>query len=149
MRSFHWWRKIWKESCLIILYLLNGPRPYIYIYIYVCVCVCVCMYVCMWMCMYVCIYIYVYTNSSVRAGYEIRSVLKQSLTGLNSEFSFSLIAWLIHVKNNKTNTALLFTHSWREYNQIHNFHTGISAMENAIILVQDLNTCRQNRFFRR
>ena len=35
------------------------------------------------------IYIYIYTNPSARAGYDTRSVFKRSLTGLNSEFSFS------------------------------------------------------------
>ena len=29
------------------------------------------------------------TNPSARAGYDIRSIFKRSLTGLNSEFSFS------------------------------------------------------------
>ena len=30
-----------------------------------------------------------FTNPSARAGYDTRSVFKRSLTGLNSEFSFS------------------------------------------------------------
>ena len=30
-----------------------------------------------------------FTNPSARAGYDTRSTFKQSLTGLNSEFSFS------------------------------------------------------------
>ena len=30
-----------------------------------------------------------FTNPSTRAGYDTRSIFKQSLTGLNSEFSFS------------------------------------------------------------
>ena len=30
-----------------------------------------------------------FTNPSARAGYDTRSILKRSLTGLNSEFSFS------------------------------------------------------------
>ena len=32
----------------------------------------------------------IFTNPSARAGYDTRSIFKQSLTGLNSEFSFSL-----------------------------------------------------------
>ena len=32
------------------------------------------------------IYIYIYTNPFARAGYDTRSIFKQSLTGLNSEF---------------------------------------------------------------
>ena len=33
--------------------------------------------------------IYLFTNPSTQAGYDTRSILKRSLTGLNSEFSFS------------------------------------------------------------
>ena len=36
------------------------------------------------------IYIYIYTNSPAQAGYDTRSIFKRSLTGLISEFSFSL-----------------------------------------------------------
>ena len=32
---------------------------------------------------------YIFTNPSARAGYDTRSIFKRSLTGLNSEFSFS------------------------------------------------------------
>ena len=39
-------------------------------------------------------YIYIYTNSSAQAGYDTRSIFKWSLTGLNSEFSFSLTSCL-------------------------------------------------------
>ena len=35
-----------------------------------------------------------FTNPSARAGYDTRSILKWSLTGLNSEFSFSLTSCL-------------------------------------------------------
>ena len=31
----------------------------------------------------------IFTNPSARAGYDTRSIFKQSLTGLNSAFSFS------------------------------------------------------------
>ena len=47
------------------------------------------------MCVCVCVYMYyrtimiLFTNPSARAGYDTRSVFKRSLTGLNSEFSFS------------------------------------------------------------
>ena len=34
-------------------------------------------------------FVILFTNSSARAGYDTRSIFKQSLTGLNSEFSFS------------------------------------------------------------
>ena len=36
----------------------------------------------------------IFTNPSVRAGYDTRSIFKRSLTGLNSEFSFSLTSCL-------------------------------------------------------
>ena len=32
---------------------------------------------------------YIFTNPSAQAGYDTRSIFKRSLTGLNSEFSFS------------------------------------------------------------
>ena len=32
---------------------------------------------------------FIFTNPSARAGYDTRSIFKRSLTGLNSEFSFS------------------------------------------------------------
>ena len=35
------------------------------------------------------LYILIFTNPSARAGYDTRSIFKRSLTGLNSEFSFS------------------------------------------------------------
>ena len=35
-----------------------------------------------------------FTNPSARAGYDTRSIFKRSLTGLNSEFSFSKISYL-------------------------------------------------------
>ena len=34
-------------------------------------------------------YMILFSNPSARAGYDTRSIFKQSLTGLNSEFSFS------------------------------------------------------------
>ena len=36
----------------------------------------------------------IYQNPSARAGYDTRSIFKRSLTGLNSEFSFSLTSCL-------------------------------------------------------
>ena len=36
-----------------------------------------------------CFSLVLFTNPSARAGYDTRSVFKRSLTGLNSEFSFS------------------------------------------------------------
>ena len=50
-------------------YLLNDPR--------VCMCVCVCKAS------------IIFTNPSAQAGYDTTSIFEQSVTGLNSEFSFS------------------------------------------------------------
>ena len=36
----------------------------------------------------------IFTNASARAGYDTRSIFKRSLSGLNSEFSFSLTSCL-------------------------------------------------------
>ena len=33
--------------------------------------------------------VYIFTNPSARAGHDTRSIFNQSLTGLNSELSFS------------------------------------------------------------
>ena len=46
-------------------------------------------------------------------------------------------------------SSLLFTHSWKENNWINTFPKGISAMWNAISLVQDLNSYRCIHFLRR
>ena len=75
-------------------------------------------------------YFIIFTNPSARAGYDTRSIFKGSLIGLNSEFSFS-----------KTSCLTKAEGSSRENKWIHTFPKGISAMWNAIILVQDLNSC--------
>ena len=65
----------------------RGLRPNSYIL------VCICKYVQLLIPIFTHIYIYIYipifTNPSVQAGYDTRSIFKRSLTGLNSEFSFS------------------------------------------------------------
>ena len=40
------------------------------------------------------VHINTFTNHSVRVGYDTRPIFKKSLTGLNSEFSFSLTCCL-------------------------------------------------------
>ena len=89
----------------------------------------------------------IFTNPSARVGYDTRSIFKPSLTGLNSEFSFSYTSCFS--KAEELQSALLFTHSWRENNWIHTFPKSISAMWNAISLVQDLNSCRRVHFLQR
>ena len=53
-----------------------------------CVCVCVCREKDR----------YIFTNPSARTGYDTRTIFKQSLTGLNSEFSFSSTSSLTKAK---------------------------------------------------
>ena len=74
-------------------------------------------------------------------------LFKWSLTGLNSEFSFSSTSCLF--KAEEPTLPYYFTHSLRENNWIQTFPKGISAMWNATILVQDLNSCRRVHFLRR
>ena len=50
------------------------------------------------------------------------------------------------VASPRTQSALIFTHSWRENNWIHTVPKCISAMWNAIRLVQGLNSCRHVHF---
>ena len=50
---------------------------------------CTNLYVCLWVCVCVFVWVIIFTNPSARAGYDTRSIFKRSLTGLNSEFSFS------------------------------------------------------------
>ena len=38
--------------------------------------------------------VYIFNNPSARTGYDTRSIFKQGLTGLNSEFSFSYTSFL-------------------------------------------------------
>ena len=43
-------------------------------------------------------WVVLFTNPSARAGYDTRSIFKRSLTGLNSEFSFSWTSCLTKVE---------------------------------------------------
>ena len=64
------------------------------------------------------------------------------------EFRVFLLLDLLPHQGWSTQSVLLFTHSWRESNWIHTFPKGISAMWNAISLVQDLNSCCRVHFLR-
>ena len=66
---------------------------------------------------------------------------KRSLTGSNSEFSFSKTSCLTKAEE----TSL----PWRENNWIHTFPKSFSAMWNVISLVQDLNSCHCVHFLQR
>ena len=65
------------------------------------------------------------------------------------EFRVFLLLDLLPHQGWRTQSVLLFTHSWMENNWIHTFPKGISAMWNAISLVQNLNSCRRVHFLRR
>ena len=45
-------------------------------------------------CLILIVFVILFTNPSARAGYDSRSIFKQSLTALNSEFSFSYTSCL-------------------------------------------------------
>ena len=85
----------------------------------------------------------IFTNPSARAGYDTRSIFKRILSGLNSQFSFSLTSCLTKAEEPGL-PYYLPTANW-----IHTFPKGINAMWNAISLVQDLNSCRRVYFLRR
>ena len=75
-------------------------------------------------------------NSCAQAECDIRSIFKWSLTGLNSEFSFSLISCYTKVRGQ---SALLFTHSLRENSWMNTFPKDISTIWNTNSFIQDLN----------
>ena len=158
----------WVCICISVDYTYVHECIYIYIYIYIYVSACQYEWVCVIRGrIYVCICIVTvlgFTNSlcgfvANQLRYNLDSaqyllyhhiyttpplgqdmtIFKRSLTGLNTEFSFSYTSCLSN----------LFTHSWRENNWIHTFPKGISAMWNAISLVQDLNSYRHVHFLRR
>ena len=66
--------------------------------------------------------------------FDTRSIIKRSLTGLNTEFSFSLIRC-----NTKVKSALKIYHNWRENSWIHAFSKCISTTWNSNRLLMDLN----------
>ena len=83
---------------------------------------------------YIYIYIYIYISylPTPPLGQDMTQgqFFKRSLTGLNSEFSFSWTSCLTMAE--EPSLPYYFTHSWRENNWIHTFPKGISSMWNAI-----------------
>ena len=75
-------------------------------------------------------------ESSVQARCNTRSVFKQSLTHLNTDFSFSKTGYHTKVKKPILPSCLVirWENSW-----VHTFHKGISGMWNVNNLVQVLN----------
>ena len=69
----------------MILFVRTSLFFQFYLFIYL-LYVCVCILFLMWLC----VYMYVFTNLSSRAGCDIGSIFKQSLTDLDLEFSFSM-----------------------------------------------------------
>ena len=65
---------------------------------------------------------FLFIKTSVQAGYETKLIFKQSLTGSNSEFSFSQAG--CYTKPKEPSLPYYFTHNWRilalcEMQQIH------------------------------
>ena len=56
--------------------------------------------------------VYIFTNPSARAGYDTRSIFKRSLTGLNSEFSFSWTSCLTKAEEISLSYYLLIAGGW-------------------------------------
>ena len=69
---------------------------------------------------------------------------KRSLTCLKSEFFFILEE--LPNQGWRTQSSLLFTHSWKENHWINTFPKGITAIWNANSIIQDLNSCRRVHF---
>ena len=93
------------------------------------------------------LHIIIFTNPSAQAGYDKTSIFKPSLTGLNSEFSFSKTYCLTKAEEHSLPYYLPIA-GGRIF-LIHTFPKGISAMWNAISLDQDLNSCHRVYFPRR
>ena len=86
------------------LYILIYQSIYIYIYIYICICIC----------MYL-------PSPSARAGCDTGLIFKQSLTGFDSDFSFSKNGCLTKAEEPSLPSY------WRESKRIHIFPKSISA----------------------
>ena len=75
-------------------------------------------------------FLIIFTNPSAWAGYNTRSIFKRSLTGLNSEFSFSETSCL--TKAEEPSLPYYLPIAGGRIFWIHTFPKGISAMWNAI-----------------
>ena len=71
-------------------------------------------------------YYTIFTNPSARAGYDTRSIFKRSLTGFNSEFSFSKTSCL--TKAEKPSLSYYLPIAGGRIIGFHTFPKGISAM---------------------
>ena len=84
------------------------------------------------------IYVCIFTNRLARVGCDTMSIFKRSLTGFWFGV-FLLLDWLPN-RGLRTQSSLLFIHSWTENNWNHTFPKDISVMQYAVSLVQDLNS---------
>ena len=93
----------------------------------------------------------IFTNPSTRTEYDTRPTFKRSLTGLNSEFSFSYTSCL--TKAEEPSLPYYFPIAGERIIGFIPFPREMwnawSAMWNAISLVQDLNSYRRVHFLRR
>ena len=79
---------------------------------------------------YIHIYIYIYISASLHEQVVSQGFLKQSLTGLNSKFSFCETCY--RTKTQRGQSALLFTHNGKKNWWIRTFPEGICAFWNAV-----------------
>ena len=123
------------EYSIINKLILRKPRFFIFIYLYAVG------FILNFSHIYIYIYIYIYLCTS-RMRHKVIS--KRSLTGLNSGSFFSETGCVTKIKQHQS--AILFTHSWKDNNWIRIFPNGISVMWNANCFVKDSNSCRQVHF---
>ena len=86
---------------------------------------------------------YLFTNNSARAGCNKRLIFKAEFN--RTYFRDFLLQDKLPNQGLRTQSALLFTHRWRENNWVHTFPKGISAMWNAIISVILLHMDQQRQ----
>ena len=92
------------------------------------------------------IYIYIFTNPSARAGYDTRSIFKQSLTCLNPEFSFSYTSCFTKAEEPSLSYYLPIA-GGRVIGFIH--FPRVLVLCEMQCFVQDLDSCRRVHFLRR
>ena len=74
--------------------------------------------------------LFIFTNPSARAGYDTKSIFKRSLTGLNSEFSFSQTSCLTKAEEPSLPYYLPIAGGGNDW--IHTFPKGISKMQSVL-----------------
>ena len=92
------------------------------------------------------LFVILFTNPFARAGYDTTSIFKRSLTGLNSEFSFSLTSCLTMAEEPTLSYYLPIAGGRIGFIP---FPRVLVLCENAIILVQELKSCHRVHFQRR